>query len=75
MPMDGETVIADATALGQAIRRRRREQRLTQTELADLADLSAVFVNEVERGKPTAQIGRVLRLLRTLGIDLVTRPR
>lgn len=73
--MEGETVIADTTTLGRAIRQRRREQQLTQAALADLADLSAVFVNEVEKGKPTAQIGRVLRLLRTLGIDLVARPR
>lgn len=73
--MAGEKVIADAKGLGDEIRRRRREQHLTQEKLADLADLSAVFVIEVEKGKPTAQIGRVMRLLRTLGIDLVARPR
>lgn len=73
--MAGEKVIADAKSLGDEIRRRRREQHLTQEKLADLADLSAVFIIEVEKGKPTAQIGRVMRLLRTLGIDLVARPR
>lgn len=73
--MAGEKVIADAKGLGDEIRRRRREQHLTQEKLADLADLSAVFVIEVEKGKPTAQIGRVMRLLRTLGIDLVAKPR
>lgn len=73
--MAGEKVIADAKGLGDEIRRRRREQHLTQEKLADLADLSAVFIIEVEKGKPTAQIGRVMRLLRTLGIDLVARPR
>jgi len=70
-----ETAITDPVRLGTVIRRRRREQRLTQTNLADLADLSVVFVNEVERGKPTAQVGLILRVLQTLGIDLIARPR
>ena len=73
--MSDDVVVAGAETLGDVIRRRRKEQHLTQVALADLADVSAVFVNEVENGKPTAQIGRVIRLLRTLGVDLVARPR
>jgi HTH-type transcriptional regulator/antitoxin HipB len=70
-----ETALTDIAELGAAIRRRRREQHLTQTDLADLADVSVVFVNEVEGGKQTAQVGRVFRLLKALGIDLLAIPR
>lgn len=73
--MSSDTVIAGPEDLGALIRNRRREQRLTQTQLADMADVSVVFVNEIEHGKPTAQIGRVLRVLQALGTDIIARAR
>lgn len=41
----------DLVALGQTIRRLRREAQLTQEELASRAGLSANYVGEMERGK------------------------
>jgi HTH-type transcriptional regulator / antitoxin HipB len=64
-----------ALALGEAIRSRRKELRLTQSELAAAASTSLRFVSEVERGKPTARLDGVLRLLAALGLSLHLRPR
>lgn len=57
--------------LGLAIEAERKRRRLTQTQLADLTHTSINFVSQVERGKKTAQIGKVLDILQILGLQLV----
>jgi y4mF family transcriptional regulator len=59
--------------IGKEIRRARKTQGLRQEDLAGLAGVGARFVVEVERGKETAQLGRVLQLLAVLGCDLSLR--
>jgi HTH-type transcriptional regulator / antitoxin HipB len=68
-------VIDTAEQLGQLVRARRRELGLTQTQVADVADTNLRFVSELERGKPTARLENVLRVLATLGIELEAQPR
>lgn len=67
--------VANSTDLGRAIRARRKEIGLNQTDLATAANTSLRFVSEVERGKSTARVEGVLRLLGALGLDLELRPR
>lgn len=62
-------------ALGREIRRRRKEAGLRQTDLAAAANTSLRFVSEVERGKPTAQVGSVMRLLNALGLEVELKAR
>lgn len=69
------TPIHDATRLGQLIRARRKELGLTQTQVAEVADANLRFVSELERGKPTARLENVMRVLQALGIELEARPR
>lgn len=59
-----------ASDVGDLIRRRRRELGWTQQELAHAARSSRRFISELEDGKETAQIGKVLRLLSGLGITV-----
>ena len=56
--------------LGAAIRRQRKRQHLRQQDLADIIGASHVFLRDVEQGKPTVQLGRVLKLLEELGIGV-----
>ena len=56
--------------IGAYIRDRRRAERLSQQELADLSGVSTRWLVDVENGKTGAQIGMVLRVLRTLGVVL-----
>ncbi|KTD60036.1 helix-turn-helix domain-containing protein [Legionella shakespearei] len=57
--------------LGQAIERERKRRRLTQTQLAELSNTSINFVSQIERGKKTAQIGKIIDVLQILGLQLV----
>lgn len=56
--------------LGLVIRAVRKSSRVRQDDLAALARVSKQFATDVERGKATAQIGLVLRLLAEIGIAL-----
>lgn len=57
-------------SLGLQIKRERKARRLTQTELGELSGTSINFISQIEAGKSTAQIGRVLEVLRVLGLEL-----
>ncbi|HEX3173955.1 MAG TPA: helix-turn-helix domain-containing protein [Solirubrobacterales bacterium] len=56
--------------IGAQVRRRRAALRLTQEDLAAVARVTPRLLGEVERGKKTAQLAGVLRILAALGLDL-----
>lgn len=59
-----------ASDVGDLLRRRRRELGLTQRDVAHMTGSSRRFISELEDGKETAQIGKVLALLASLGIEI-----
>ena len=59
-----------ASQFGEAIRRFRKLRGLTQQQLADLAGCSIMYVSQLERGKETAEIGRALKILDALDVDI-----
>ena len=65
--------VPNFAALGILIRSVRVAAGLTQHDAAQLCGVSAPFLNGVERGKPTAQIGHVLQVCAALGIQLEAR--
>jgi HTH-type transcriptional regulator / antitoxin HipB len=67
--------IGQVSQIGAAIRLKRRAIGMRQAELAALAGVGPRFLSELENGKPTAEIGLVLRVLHRLGLDLWVRPR
>jgi y4mF family transcriptional regulator len=56
--------------LGLLLRATRKRQKLRMDDLAGSAGVGPVFVREVERGKPTVQLGKVMQLLAELGVEL-----
>ena len=56
--------------LAKIIRQTRKKQGLTQNDLAGLSGLGRRFISELEGGKPTAQVAKVLLVLNVLGIGL-----
>jgi y4mF family transcriptional regulator len=56
--------------LGALIRDRRTKLRLDQKSLADKVGVSRQWIVEVEKGKPRAEIGLLLRTIGALGIAL-----
>jgi len=67
--------ISSMKDLGRAIRDRRRELGYTQAFLADYAGVSASFLSELENGKETIQIGKMLEVTSLLGMDICIRRR
>lgn len=57
--------------LGAVIRDRRRRLGLGQQALADRIGVSRQWVVEMEKGKPRAEVGLVLRALDALGVTLI----
>lgn len=61
--------VADAVdRIGGVVRRARKEQGLTQAEVARRAGVSRVFVIDLEAGHPRAELGKALAVLDVLGL-------
>lgn len=56
--------------IGQAVRIARRSLGVTQRQLAMAAGTGLRFVIDLEKGKPTCQLGKTLALLNTLGVEM-----
>ncbi len=65
----------DVKSLGIAIRARRKQLALRQGELAALANVGNRFVSELENGKPTLEVGKVLLVAQVLGLEMTLTPR
>lgn len=59
--------------LGDLIRERRRLLALTQLDIAGLGNTGNRFIVELEQGKPTVQMQKVLDVLDLLGLEVVVR--
>lgn len=62
--------VRTAKDIGTFIRDQRKRQKLDQATLASLIGVNRRWVMEVERDKPRAEIGLVLKALEALGLDL-----
>lgn len=56
--------------LGRAVRSRRKALGLSQKELSLLAGCGVVFLYELEQGKPTIRMDKLLQILEVLGLGL-----
>jgi y4mF family transcriptional regulator len=56
--------------LGSLVRKERKSLGLTQADLALTSGTGMRFISDLENGKPTCQIGKILTVLKTLGIRL-----
>ena len=64
-----------ASQFGEAMRRFRKMRGLTQQEVADLAGCSIMYVSMLERGKETAELGKALKILDALDVEVTFRDR
>ncbi|MBS4155260.1 helix-turn-helix domain-containing protein [Cobetia amphilecti] len=74
MPLSLAVPIHDAATLGKLIRRSRKQQGLNLETLAGLCGLSIRFLSELENGRDSCGLGRILIVLDTLGIELSAVP-
>ncbi|MFV0321732.1 MAG: helix-turn-helix transcriptional regulator [Alphaproteobacteria bacterium] len=57
--------------LGIIIKKSRKEQGLTQEQLAAITGVGIRFIRELEQGKESCHIGKVFMVLSMLGIDTI----
>jgi y4mF family transcriptional regulator len=65
-----DTRVSRPDEIGREVRSRRKQLGLSQVDLSGVARVTPRLISELERGKPTAQIDGVLRVLGALGLDL-----
>lgn len=65
-----EVDITSIAELGKILRLVRKESGLTQRDAAALCNVSLPFLNGLEQGKPTAQVGKVLSVCNRFGIEV-----
>ena len=62
--------LKNITDIGKRIKEIRKGQHVSQMTLAGLAGTGARYISELERGKETARIRELLKLLDALGAGL-----
>jgi y4mF family transcriptional regulator len=67
--------IADAATLGKAVRDRRKQDGMTLVETAGLLNVGIRFLSELENGKPTVRLDKVLHVVAALGLRLQIVPK
>ncbi|MDO5623107.1 MAG: type II toxin-antitoxin system Y4mF family antitoxin [Pseudomonadota bacterium] len=67
--------VRHAADLAAAVRARRHALGLRQIDLAGLGNTGNRLIVDIEKGKPTTQLQKVLDVLDLLGLELVVQPR
>lgn len=60
--------------IGSIVREARKAAGLRQDQLAASAGVGLRFLVELERGKPTAQLDKVLQVLTAMGLRIAVLP-
>jgi y4mF family transcriptional regulator len=63
-------IITNTSAIGEAIKSARKNQNMTQEQLAAVAGVGVRFVRELEQGKESCHIGKAITVLNMLGLNL-----
>lgn len=66
-------ILISAEAVGKLVQTERKRQGLTQLQLAGLANTGIRFVSDLENGKGTVQLQKLLAVLAALGLGLYIR--
>lgn len=70
---DAQTLVRSSVELGAVIREQRKRLALKQLDLAGLGNTGNRFIVDLENGKPTVQLQKVLDLMDLLGLEVVVR--
>ena len=70
-----ETIINNSSDLGLLIRKKRKLLKLTQSEFSGMCNVGTRFISELENGKQTLEIDKVIKVAAGLGLNLLVRER
>jgi y4mF family transcriptional regulator len=66
--------IKNSADFGQIIKQVRKHQKLRQIDLAAASGCGERFIIDLEKGKPTCELEKALRVAAMLGISLDMKP-
>ncbi len=61
--------------IGALVKGRRKQVGMDQRELALVSGTGVRFISDLENGKATCQLGKALKVLANLGLDLTLAPK
>jgi HTH-type transcriptional regulator / antitoxin HipB len=67
--------IRSAEDIGKAVRKKRKEDGLTLAEAAALCGVGYRFLSNLENGKATAELGKMLQVILGLGLQVQIGPK
>lgn len=70
---DSEIAVRTSNEMGAVVRAQRRRLALKQLDIAGLGNTGNRFIVDLENGKPTVQLQKVLDIMDLLGLELVVR--
>ena len=62
--------VRSVSDIGAEVRRKRKSDGLTLVDAAGLCNVNYRFLSDLENGKPTARLDKVLQVLAALGLEL-----
>ena len=66
-------IITSMKDIGNLVKKTRKKQGLTQVQLAQLSNVGTRFLSDLEKGKPTCEVEKTLKVLSNLGIKLMVQ--
>ncbi len=67
------TKIRSSQELGEFIRQYRTSQKILQADIVGLANTGNRFIVDLEKGKPTLQLQKVLDVLDLIGLEVIVQ--
>jgi transcriptional regulator with XRE-family HTH domain len=68
-------LVKSVTDIGGAVRSRRKGDGLTLVDAAGLCNVNYRFLSNLENGKPTVRLDKVLQVLAALGLEFEIKER
>jgi len=68
-------LVKSVTDIGAAVRSKRKGDGLTLVDAAGLCNVNYRFLSNLENGKPTVRLDKVLQVLAALGLELEIKER
>ncbi|OEU75554.1 MAG: transcriptional regulator [Desulfuromonadales bacterium C00003093] len=72
---EGYGQVATVAEIGKLVRHKRKQLGVLQEDAAGLSGVGTKFLSQLENGKETAEIGRVLQVLKSMGLEVYIYPR
>jgi y4mF family transcriptional regulator len=71
----GGITVRSSVESGAAVREQRKRLDLKQLDVAGLGNTGNRFIVDLENGKPTVQLQKVLDVMDLLGLEVLVRPK